>query len=965
MLPPRCTRRSACVPLYVALILLTTGCVERAPDPAAAVAQSMSNLTVPAGFVGETFVAGLASPVAMEFAPDGRLFICEQGGTLRVVKNGALLAAPFASLSVDFVGERGLLGVAFDPAFATNGFVYVYYTAPAPVAHNRLSRFVAAGDVAAGGETVLLDLDPLSTATNHNGGALHFGKDGKLYVAVGENATGSNAQTTSNLLGKLLRLNADGSIPTDNPFFGSASGINRAIWVLGLRNPFTFAVQPGTGAVFINDVGENAWEEINLGVAGANYGWPSTEGATADVRFRAPLFAYGHGTGTTTGCAITGGTFYNPGTVQFPSSYVGQYFFADYCGHWIRAFDQDTATVTDFASAAPAPVDLDVGPDGALYYLAHADGTVGRIRASTSQAPQITSQPQNQRVAVGQPATFSVTAAGAAPLAYQWQRNSTNIAGASDPTYTIAAVVAGDSGATFRLVVSNAFGTAQSATATLTAVPGSAPVGTITAPTAGTTYAGGQTVTYAGDATDPEDGTLPASTFTWEVVFHHDAHTHPFIPPTSGAIGGSFVVPNRGEVSTNVFYRIQLTVTDSTGIASTTFRDIVPRTTTLTLQTAPAGLQVTVDGQPTATPASVPSVVGSIRALGVVSPQVGSGISYAFSSWSDGGAATHEITTPATATTYIATFAGAGNVIPPGGGTVSGTTSGQSTSAGTCAGASASAPEVVFTWTPNVSGTATLHTCNAQVRFDTVIYVSSAATASPELACNDDTAGCATGDGSSNAGHHGSRVSLSVVAGRTYYVFVDGYAGSVGGSQGAFTLTAVAPVPPADAGSPPPPPPDPGTPPADAGAPPPAPADAGAAYPVVPAAGGTVSGHTSGSSARSGSCAGASSAAAPEQIFQWTPTHSGRATADTCNPQVAFDTVLYARSAVTGGSELACNDDTPGCATGDGSLYASQHGSRISFDVVAGQTTYLVVDGYSGSTGGFQGAFVLTVTPPP
>src|SRR4029077_18085868 len=157
--------------------------------------------------------------------------------------------------------------------------VYTYYTTPEGGAHNRVSRFTAAGDVAApSSEVHLLDLEPLSSATNHNGGALHFGPDGKLYIGVGENADGANAQTLSNLLGKMLRINANGSIPTDNPFYNTATGNNRAIWALGLRNPFNFAFHAGTPRLFINDVGESTYEEINDGIAGSNYGWPITEG---------------------------------------------------------------------------------------------------------------------------------------------------------------------------------------------------------------------------------------------------------------------------------------------------------------------------------------------------------------------------------------------------------------------------------------------------------------------------------------------------------------------------------------------------------------------------------------------------------------------------------------------------------------------------------------------------------------
>ena len=249
--------------------------------------------TVPSGFSHSQIGGALASPTAFAIAPDGRVFVCEQGGRLRVVKNGTLLATPFMTLTVDSAGERGLLGVAFDPAFATNHYVYVYYTATAPAKHNRLSRFTANGDVAvAGSQLILLELNNLSSATNHNGGALHFGKDGKLYVAVGENATPSNAQTKTNLLGKLLRLNPNGTIPTDNPFYSTASGVNRAIWALGLRNPFTFAVQPGTGRIFINDVGQGTFEEVNEGVKGVNYGWPTTEGPTSNVDFEGPVYSY-------------------------------------------------------------------------------------------------------------------------------------------------------------------------------------------------------------------------------------------------------------------------------------------------------------------------------------------------------------------------------------------------------------------------------------------------------------------------------------------------------------------------------------------------------------------------------------------------------------------------------------------------------------------------------------------------
>lgn len=348
--------------------------------------------SLPAGFA-ETQINGLSNPTAMALHPDGRIFVCEQAGALRVIKNGALLAAPFTTISVNSpVGsERGLLGIAFDPNYATNHFVYVYYTDPTPSIHNRVSRFTADTaneDVAVvGSELPILDLDNLSGATNHNGGAIHFGPDGKLYVAVGENANSANAQSLANRLGKMLRINSDGTIPADNPtsfpnIAGSTSGLNRAIWAVGLRNPYTFTFQPGTGRMQINDVGQNTWEEIDVGTAGANYGWPTCEGTCGTAGMTNPIYQYSSATASE--CAITGGAFYNPTTPTFPAEYVGKYFFADYCGGWLKTLDPlnppATGTAASFATGISSPVDIQVANDGSLYYLARGTNSVFRVQ---------------------------------------------------------------------------------------------------------------------------------------------------------------------------------------------------------------------------------------------------------------------------------------------------------------------------------------------------------------------------------------------------------------------------------------------------------------------------------------------------------------------------------------------------------------------------------------------------------
>ncbi len=614
-----------------------------------------------AGFTDSTYVTGLSAATAMAWAPDGRLFIAQQTGALRVVKNGTLLATPFLTVTVDSNNERGLVGVTLDPNFASNGWVYVYYTTPANGTHNRLSRWTAAGDVAAAGsELILVELPPLSTAANHNGGALHFGNDGKLYVAVGENANGALAQDMTTPLGKLLRFNPDGTIPTDDPFYSSTSGLARAIWALGLRNPFTFAIRRSTGAIMINDVGNSGWEEVNAGQAGANYGWPATEGATTNPAYKSPLYAYPHAAGTAGGCAITGAEFYDPPTPQFPTSYVGMFFFADYCNSWMGKLDPATGTTSLFATAIDSVVDIDVGPDAALYYLSHNSGKVGRIAYNVATPPTITSQPGSTTIALGESATFSVSATGTLPFSYQWQRNGVAIAGATSVSYTLSNAQAADNGAQFRCVVTNTYGSATSNAATLTVTNNHRPTATITTPAAGATYTGGMTLNFAGTGSDVEDGNLTPSAFTWTIVFHHDTHTHPGMPDTSGIASGSWPLSDSGHTETNVWFRVWLTVRDSGGLTAQTYRDVTPVLTTFTVASSPSGLQLTLDGPPVTTPYTANGVVNVPRVLGAPSPQAINGETWLYNFWSDGGGQTHTIYPPATAQTYTATYADGG-----------------------------------------------------------------------------------------------------------------------------------------------------------------------------------------------------------------------------------------------------------------------------------------------------------------
>ncbi|HEY8227116.1 MAG TPA: PQQ-dependent sugar dehydrogenase, partial [Pyrinomonadaceae bacterium] len=615
---------------------------------------------LPPGFTDTLIATGMSSVTRMELLPDGRILVCEQAGTVRLIKNGVLQPTPFLTVVADSFSEHGLLGIALDPDFATNNFLYVYYTATDPVIHNRVSRFTADGDtVVPGSELAIFDLDPLVGPLGwHQGGNLRFGSDGKLYIAVGDDRNGANSQSTDNLFGKILRINSDGEIPTDNPFFATLNGKNRAIWALGLRNPFNFAFSLIDGRLLINDVGEDTWEEINDGIAGSNYGWPETEGFTSDPRFRSPIFVYAHGTDdNTVGCAITAGAFYDSPTSQFPTEYHGKYFFMDFCDGWIRTLNSD-GTSTLFGEFTYYPVDMKVSSDGALYYLERGldsttDGAVHKIEFTGQSAPHIDTQPANVIVPRGQPATFSVAASGAQPLSYQWLRDGVDIAGETSPTLTIPNVTMDDSGASFACVVSNEFGTVTSNSATLTVAPGTAPVGEITSPAAGNQYRGGDTINFAGTGTDAEDGPLPASAFTWWIDFHHETHTHPFIPPTTGITSGSFVIPTTGETSADVWYRIHLLVTDSDGLTHSSFRDVTPIVETVTVDSDPSGLQINLDDQPRTTPITFSTVAGVNHTITALSPQQLGNTTYQFVSWSDGGAATHTINGGGT---FVATY---------------------------------------------------------------------------------------------------------------------------------------------------------------------------------------------------------------------------------------------------------------------------------------------------------------------
>ncbi|THU41213.1 DNRLRE domain-containing protein [Niastella caeni] len=641
----------ACVQLCIALFLLLS---------------HTQGQTLPANFQRVQVTASLSNPTAMAFTPDGRVLICQQSGQLRVVKNGSLLSTPAVSLSVNTSGERGLIGVAVDPGFTTNQYIYLYYTHTSGP-HNRVSRFTMSGDVA-GSETPILDLPTLS-GIYHNGGGLAFGNDGKLYVAVGENQVGSNSQNLDNYLGKLLRINSDGTVPTGNPFTGNAA--RSRIWAYGLRNPFTIASDPVSGKIFVNDVGNATWEEINDATAGGrNFGWPNKEGMCTSgcTGLTNPIYVYATNRNDPPpagqGCAINGGTFFNGAISNYPSTYNGRYFFLDYCGTWIDNINPAVASPTrsGFGTGVGSGlVYIKQGTDGNLYYLSRNNNALYRIIYTGTRGPVITTQPQSISVSQGNTATFSVTATGNPAPTYQWRRNGTNISGATSATYSITNVQPSHAG-TYSVVVTNSAGSVTSNNATLTVTqPNTAPVATITSPANGGSFRAGTTISFSGTATDAEDGTLPAANFEWWVDFHHANHIHPGPAISDGVNSGSFPIDAEGHTETDIWYRLYLVVRDAQGARDTTYVEIFPVLSTFNLRTVPSGLQIRLNSVPVTTPYTTPSLSGMVRPVEAISPQTVNGTTYLFDFWEHGGTASQNITITDNEATYTAHY----KVAPP------------------------------------------------------------------------------------------------------------------------------------------------------------------------------------------------------------------------------------------------------------------------------------------------------------
>jgi glucose/arabinose dehydrogenase len=603
----------------------------------------------PAGF--QTIkLAGqeLSYPTGLAIAPDGRIFVVEQSGNIKIYKNGQILPRIFDQLPAYGSGDRGLLGVTFDPDFGQNHWIYFYYIDVNSV--HKVVRFDATEDVGRNGPVEIFSAINNVPSPNHAGGTVAFGPDVKLYISIGDVGNGLNSQDLSTVFGKILRINKDGSIPSDNPFVSNPLA-SKEIWAYGLRNPFRFHFDSVTSKLYAADVGLETWEEVNVIEKGGNYGWPLFEGAcTTTCTYINPIYQYPH---NGQGASITGGAIYRGN--NFPSDYLGSYFFADYVNGYVKRLKPDANgipnVVTDFDLASGSVTDFQVAPDGTMYYVRiYEPGLFKVVYNNGNKYPSAVIAADT--TAAQPPATIHFSSTGSSDpegqtLSYLWDFGDGTNSTSANPTK----IYTNKGQFNVQLTVNDGVNSVKSNV--LVIQIGTPPSISITAPIDGINYSGGDQINYASTATDSNGNILDAGHFETEVIFHHDTHIHPFVRPANTQ-NGQFSIPTTGEYATDVSYEIVYTVTDDDGLQATDSVNIYPNVTTLDLKTVPFGLTINLNGVPTPE-GIIDSIVGFDHTIEGVS-QVLNGTNYVFDHWEDNSPTQHSITTTLQSITKTAYF---------------------------------------------------------------------------------------------------------------------------------------------------------------------------------------------------------------------------------------------------------------------------------------------------------------------
>ncbi len=729
---------------------------------AAAWAPSAQAQTLQPGFTESVVFSGMVEPTDVAFAPDGRVFVAEKSGLIKVFPN---VNTPTPAIAADLRTEvhnfwdRGLLGITLDPQFPIRPYLYAHYTrdaepggtaprwgqpgvtddpCPTPpgptdegcVVTSRLMKLTLTGSVATA-QQPLVD-GWCQQFPSHSAGDVVFGPDGMLYAshgdgasfnftdygqeknpcgdppgAAGTNLTSPTAEggalrsqdfrTTADptgLNGSLIRIDPDtGAAAPGNPLGASSDANARRIVAAGMRNPFRFAVRPGTGELYVGDVGWGGWEEVNRLPAPTdstvdNFGWPCHEGPERSPAYEgaslnlckslystpaavsAPLYYYSH-TGpvvtgedcTAGGESISGLAFYRGQGGNYPAAYSGALFFADYSRRctWVM-FEKngqiDPSTRAVFLNEND-PVNLEIGPGGDLF-LVDFEGQLRRISyPGGNRAPTAVAKAEPQGGPL--PLTVDFDGSGSSDpdtgdsLTYAWDLDGDGAyddSAAVKPKWTYISAANVSVG----LRVSDKSGLSDTDTI-LIGAGNDPPNAQIETPTAALKWAVGDKIEFSGKGTDPQDGTLAAASMSWSLVMRHcetenDCHSHN-IQSFPGATKGEFTAPDHEYPS---HLELRLTVTDSGGVSDTETLRLDPRTVDINFATEPPGLSLTAGEDTITAPFGKTLIVGSKISLAAPTPQSLDNAWFAFSSWSDGGALTHEIVAPATPATYTATF---------------------------------------------------------------------------------------------------------------------------------------------------------------------------------------------------------------------------------------------------------------------------------------------------------------------
>jgi glucose/arabinose dehydrogenase len=724
--------------------------------------------TLPSGFRETVVLSGLTNPTAVRFAADGRVFVAEKRGVIKVF-DSLTDATPdvFADLNVNVHNfwDRGLLGMALDPSFPAEPYVYVLYTydhvlgssaaaprwgspgvysdpCPTPpgatsdgcVVSGRLSRLQASGNAMTGPEHVLVE-DWCQQYPSHSVGSVEFGRDGALYASGGDGASfnfvdygqdgspvnpcGDPPGTVGSTLtpptaeggalrsqdlrtpsdpvsldGTVIRVDrATGAGVAGNPLAASADPNARRMISYGLRNPFRITTRPGTDEIWVGDVGWNDWEEINVIPSSGqmqNFGWPCYEGTQRQSGYdsanlnmceslyaspgavTAPYHAYHHSNRVVpnetcpTGSSSVAGLQFEFAANQhsYPAEYDDALFFADYSRDciWVMPKGADgrpaPGLVRTFVAGAANPVNLQVGPGGDLFYVDFDGGTIRRIHyEAAGQAPVAVATATPTSGAAPLTVSFDGTASHDPDpgdvITHAWDLDGDGAfddSTSAQPTYTYT--VSGTFAASLRVTDSDGL----TATDTVViSVGNTAPTPTIATPTSGTAWKVGDVLSFSGSATDAQDGALTPSALSWELLMQHcpsTCHSHQ-VQTWPGVASGSFTAPDHEYPS---HLELRLTATDSGGLPATRSIRLDPRTVSLTFQTNPGGLSLTVGGSTAKASFTRTVIVGSTNSISAPAPQKKGSKTYQFVSWSDGGAQTHDVVAPATSQTYTARF---------------------------------------------------------------------------------------------------------------------------------------------------------------------------------------------------------------------------------------------------------------------------------------------------------------------